>query len=143
MVSVTDVRAAVLGRDRRDAVRAGVVAVGLFVVALASSSVTHLLSVSAGGPFQYLLVVVGIGFAVVHGFRNAGLLVCWALVSAPVAGTLAFYTWLTTRQDAAPVALPLSFYGHGAVAFWIPTVLVCGTFAFALGVLTRRAASLR
>lgn len=141
MVSATDVRAVVLGRERPDTIRAGLVAVGLFVVALVSSSVTHLLSVSVGGPFQYLLVVVGIGFAVVYGYRNGGLLVCWTLVSAPTAGTLAFYTWLAARQETAAVALPLSFHGHGAVAFWVPAVLTFGTLAFALGVITRRMAS--
>lgn len=132
-----NVRRTILG-GRPSSSRYGVgIALGLFlftgVVTLVSEVVFHT------GPelVLYAFVLLGVFLSVVFAYLNSGILASLSLVSGPVCGPLAFYGWKTLSEQQAPPALAFSFYGYGAVAFWVPFALFLGIPGFGCGVLVR------
>jgi hypothetical protein len=85
-----------------------------------------------------LFVLLGGLLAAGAAYRGGGLLVSAALVFGPVYGPVAFYTWVISTQEAAPVAFVLSFYGHGAPALWAPVAAVLAAVSHAVGALAQR-----
>jgi hypothetical protein len=131
-----NLRAAIVGGDRRYSVPGAAVAAGLavFILLLSFSPL------SIGIYHELLLVPVGIGLAVWWAYRNSGLGVSLMLVLGPVLARLTYwevYHSMLRSEVGEPVALPLSFGGHGAWEMWIPFSLLLGVLAFEAGVLSR------
>jgi hypothetical protein len=128
-----DCRVALVGADRTRSAQGVLTAAGLFGLVLAVSA----FPIGATGAVATGLVVAGFGLASWWAFDNSGLAVSVALVSAPVLARLT-YNWWRYLGEPAPVALPLSFGGHGAWAMWVPLALLLGGVAFAVGAVLRR-----
>lgn len=129
----TDFPTTLVGADRDRSVRGVVVAAGLSAVVL----VVPFLPLAVGWVVEPGLVVVGFGLTAWWAYDNSGLAVSVAPVSLPVAGRLTYYWWYYLGRPA-PVALPLSFGGHGAWETWVPLAAFLGTVAFGVGALLRR-----
>lgn len=129
----TDLQAVVLGNDLNRSLQGILCAAGLSVLVLLAS----FLPIAAGAIIEPGLVIVGFGLASWWAYDNDGFVVCLALVSGPVIARLTYFWWLYLGRPA-PVALPLSFSGHGAWEMWLPVGLALGTVAFAVGVAVRR-----
>jgi hypothetical protein len=95
------------------------------------------LPLAVGTVGELALVVVGFGLAGWWAYDNSGLAVSLTLVAAPVLARLTYFWW-RSRGRPAPVALPLSFAGHGAWRMWLPVALSLGIVAFTAGVVARR-----
>lgn len=130
-------RVVLLGADTADTRTTLWVATGLFVLTGVIALVSEVASFSTGTLSLYAFVLLGAVFATAAAYRNSGLLPSWALVAGPVGGPLAVYRGFMLGRDAVPVGLPLSFYGTGAAAFWLPVTLLLGTLGFAVGALVR------
>jgi hypothetical protein len=128
-----DFRAAVFGTDSTRSLQGGFVAAALAVLVL----VVSFLPLAVGTVGELGLVAVGVGLAGWWAYDNSGLAVSLALVAAPVGARLAYFWW-RSRGRPAPVALPLSFTGHGAWQMWLPVALSLGVVAFVAGVVIRR-----
>lgn len=113
------------------------VAGGLFVLSGAAAVAREFSSLPVDVAVLSLFVLAALPLAAVAAYRDGGLVVCWVLAFAPAAGPLTVYAWIMSQEGPSPVALPASFDGQGAHAFWIPTALLLGTLAFGLGVLVR------
>jgi hypothetical protein len=129
----TDIQAALLGADLIRSIQGMLVAVGLSVLVVLIS----FLPFAAGPVVEPGLVFVGFGLASWWAYDNSGLAVSVALVSGPVIARLTYFWWLY-RGRPAPVALPLSFAGHGAWEMWLPVALSLGIIAFVTGLGIRR-----
>lgn len=132
-----EVRDATLGADPRLTRRALLAGAGLFALPAAVAFVSELASLPAGKLSLYGFVLLGVVLAAASAYRNSGLAVCWLLALSPVVGPLAVYRGFRYVRDSAPIALPLSFSGVGAAAFWIPAALLLGTVAVGVGVAAR------
>jgi hypothetical protein len=75
--------------------------------------------------------------AVVSAYRNSGLLVSWALVSAPLLGRLVATAWAVGRLEYTPTPLVGVFYGAGGWQLWTLSALLVGTLCFGVGVAVR------
>lgn len=127
-----DLRAALLGTSRGRSVQGIVVAAGLAALVLAVS----FLPFAVDTVLDLGLVIGGFGLASWWAYVNDGLAVSVALVLGPVGARLTYYSWIYLDRPA-PVALPLSFGGHGAWEMWIPLAVVLGVIAFVVGVTYR------
>lgn len=143
MTSGLSVRRAVIGGNPRSGRYGIALALYLFSVTGLYTIVSHFVFDSRGEMVLWSFVLFGVLLSTAFAYRKGGLLVSWLLVLGPVCGPLAFYGWLTMSEQQAPVALVLSFYGYGAVAFWIPTALFLGSLGFGVGVLLRWVAAVR
>jgi hypothetical protein len=115
------------------------VAAGLYGTVLVLSFAAELDSVPGfGAVIEPGGVLAGILFAGWWAFRNSGLAVSVSLVLGPVLGRLTYYSWVYAGRRAMPVALPLSFGGHGAWELWVPLAVLLGLLAFGAGVVLRR-----
>lgn len=131
-----DVRDVVVGQKRSASRRALGLAAALYVLVVAYAGLAHLTG-AVETAVLYLFVLAGVALAAASAYRNSGWLPGLALVAAPVAGALSFYWWLALERGARYVALPGSFEGQGAAAFWLPTVLLLGTLGFGVGTCAR------
>jgi hypothetical protein len=127
-----DLGAALVGSDRDRSLQGLLVALGLSAVVL----VLSVLPLAAGAFVEPGLVVVGVGLSGWWAYDNSGLVVSVGLVLAPVVARLTYYRW-RYLDEPAPVALPLSFGGHGAWEMWVPLAVLLGVVAFEVGVLAR------
>jgi hypothetical protein len=143
MTSGRNVRRAVIGGNPTSGRHGLALALYLFSVTGLYAVVSHFVFDSRDGVVLLSFVLFGVLLSTAFAYRKSGLLVSWLLVLGPVCGPLAFYGWLTMSEQQAPVALVLSFYGHGAAAFWIPTALFLGSIGFGVGVLLRWVAAVR
>lgn len=127
------------GRESSVTTRWLAVALGLFLVAIVYGFVAEFVSqsVATRNTVLYLVVILGVCLAVVSAYQNRGLVVSWLLVGAPVGGAMLFEMWTHRADSAGYVALPLSFYGRGALAMWVPIIFLVGVGAFCLGVIGR------
>lgn len=133
MVDTAAVRRDLLG-DRHSVTQTGVgSAAGLFLLSLAAAAASSALSHTVRTEVLYLLVLCGVVLAVAFAYANGGLLVSWALVLGPAGGGVTFHWWQTLGETSV-VALPLSFGGRGAVAFWLSFSLLLGTVGWGVGV---------
>lgn len=131
-----NLRVAVEGRDRSYSLAGVAVAAGfaIFVLLLSFSPL------SVGIYHELLLVLVGVGLAVWWAYRNSGLGVSITLVLGPVLARLTYwevYYSVLHPRGGEPIALPLSFGGHGAWEMWIPLSMLLSVLAFEAGVLSR------
>jgi hypothetical protein len=131
-------RRAVLGTQSLPRRLGAAIAVGLFGVTGLFAFVFHAVFGAIPAVILWLFVLLGVLLAIGAAYRGSGLLVSSALVFGSVYGPLAFYTWLISTQEAAPVAFVLSFYGHGAPALWAPIAVALVAVSYALGALGRR-----
>jgi hypothetical protein len=131
MVDTLAIRRDLLG-SRPSVTRTGVTsAVGLFVLALVVAATSDVYITRTR--LLFLLVGCGLVLAVAVAYVNSGLLVSWALVFAPAGGALTV-DWWQTLGEPSPVALPGSFGGQGAVAFWVLFTFLFGTGCWVVGV---------
>ena len=124
MVDTVAIRRDLLG-SQRPVTRTGVAsAVGLFLLSVVVAATSSVYTTRT----QLLYLLVGCGLVLAVGFAcvNSGLLVSWALVFGPAGGALTV-DWWQTLGEPSPVALPGSFGGHGAVAFWVLFTFLFGT----------------
>lgn len=133
--SATVLPVVLFGRDRRSTTRAVLVAAGEFVVFFViiwSGAVPD--GVGLGGiPGILLMGTLMTVPALLYAARNSGLLVCWALASAPMFG---FTLAVQVLSDIHPEpSYPLLYAVGTALLFGIPL----GTIGFLLGVAGRRA----
>ena len=112
-------------------------AAGLLCVTAAVAFVSELVSLPAGTLSLYGFVLLGAALAAITAYRNSGLLICCLLTLAPAVGPLAVYRGFRYVRGSGPVALPGSFRGIGAAAFWIPVALLLGAVAFSAGAAAR------
>lgn len=137
MVAGSRVRRFVVGIDPA-LTKSGVLgAIGLFVLSTGYVVSHELFSVPGTTGGLYLVIVAGVVLAGVSAYRNSGLLVSWLLVLAPVSVPILYTRALVAAGTPVPVALPLSLVGTGVAGFWIPTAVVLGSVAFALGTALR------
>lgn len=137
MAEAMDWRRSLLGADPTARWRWVGVAVGQFLVTGVFAFVADtadLPVLSSAEPVLLLFVGLGTVLAAVAAARHGGLLVSWLLVVAPVGGPLTYYEAVAAGASATPVAMPLSFQGHGAATFWLPAALLLGSLAFSAGV---------
>lgn len=134
-----DLRAALLGRDREQSLAGVTVAASLYALTMALSFAPELLPVpGVGAVLEPGGVLAGVALAGWWSYRNSGLAVSVVLVLGPVLGRLTYYAWTFAYDEpGAPVALVLSFGGHGSWEFWVPFALLLGFLAFGAGVATR------
>lgn len=123
-----------VGRNARTAGRWLLLSAGVFAV-LFGGVWTGVLPFGfglGGGVGITVLLVLMAGPAMLHAFRNSGLLVCWAVAFAPLFGVfLALQVGATV--EPAPDS-PVLFALGSSVLFSVPV----GTVAFLLGLLGRR-----
>ncbi|WP_135363823.1 hypothetical protein [Halosimplex halophilum] len=125
--------------ERSAAVRAFGAAAGLFGVALGLQALAASGTVpGAAAPLVAAALaaatVAGPALSAVAAARRGGLAGSLSLAAAPVAGRIAYFSLFTPN---AVVALPGSFEGSGAAAFWTPVVLALGTVGFGVGTAAR------
>lgn len=127
-------RPALLGRERRLAVWGLFGSAGLFCLSFGIRFAGRVRDLP--GTEQLLLSTVAIGFVLssVSAYRNSGIVTSCLLVVAPLAGRLSYYTFLTQNRY---VAMPGSFSGSGAAAFWLPVGFLLGSVGFCIGVAVR------
>lgn len=113
------------------------IALGLFLFTGVVTLVSEVVFYTGPEFVLYAFVLFGVFTSVVFAYLNSGFLVSLLLVFGPVCGPLAFYGWKTMSEQQAPPALVLSFYGYGAVGFWVPFALFLGILGFGSGVLIR------
>ncbi|WP_436932161.1 hypothetical protein [Halosimplex halobium] len=128
-----------LAGERPAAVRAFGTAAGLFAVALVLQALAASGTVpGAATPLVAAVLAVatvaGPALSAVAAHRRGGLAGSLSLAAAPVAGRIAYFSLFTPN---AVVALPGSFEGSGAAAFWTPVVLALGTVGFGVGTAAR------
>lgn len=132
-------RRALLGTRSSPRRSGAVAAAGLFGVTGLLALVSHAVFDATPEGVLWLFVLLGVLLAAGAAYRGSGLLVGSGLVFGPVYGPLAFYTWVISTQQTAPVAFVLSFYGHGAPALWTPIAIALVGVSYAFGALARRA----
>lgn len=132
-----NVRRAVVGSQPPMRKLGAGIAVVLFVLTGLYALGSHFVYHRQPETVLWLLVFLGVCLSGVFAYWRGGLAVSLLLVFGPVGGPLAFYRWLMWYEGKGPVGLVLSFHGHGAVTFWIPTALLLGTLAFGVGVIAR------
>lgn len=115
-------------------------AIGLFILSTVYVISHELFSTPETTGGLYLFIVAGVILAGVSAYRNSGLLVSWLMVLGPVSAPILYTQVLIASGSPVPVALPLSLVGAGVAGFWIPTAVVLGSLAFALGIALRWAA---
>jgi len=136
-----DVRRALLGTRSSPRRVGAAAAVGLFAATGLFALASHAVFDAIPEAVLWLFVLLGALLAVGAAYGGSGVLVSAALVFGPVYGPVAFYTWLISTREAAPVAFALSFYGHGAPALWAPIGVALVAVSHALGALARRIAN--
>lgn len=108
--------------------------IGLFALSIALVGSHELFSVPDNVGGLYLIILGGVVLASVFAYRNSGLLISWLLVFGPVSAPILYTRVLIASGTPVPVALPLSLVGVGVAGFWIPTAVLLGALAFAVGV---------